>query len=514
MWEDAVESITVSDDGGKRTITVPSWGDAADGKLKDVTVGVLPASVSRHNCPAAPFAVSGVMAGVSAPGAEKTLGVVTILSDSHDAMPTAAAVARAFPTYTAKSSDDRATPEGRGSVTLKGAVHVAAALVSPGDDTLAAVPAEAWARASAAAAAIRLAARLVDTPPAEMDPDAMVREAEAVRDALNEKLAPDGTRIGSNILRYDMLKAGGFGGLVAVGDAAARDGREPALVHLTYTPRTETDDGKDETKRPRRVALVGKGITFDTGGLSIKPRTGMCGMKSDMGGAAAMLAAFKALAELRPPHVEIHLLLCVAENAVGPAAFRPDDVVTAFSGRTIEVNNTDAEGRVVLADGVAYASGPLQCDDVIDMATLTGAQMVATGRHFAGILSDDEAMETAAVAAGKSSGDLTHPLPYAPEFFTREFSSKIADMMNSVKDRSNAQASCAGQLIANHLDAGWKAEGDEAAGEARSGARRWLHVDMAGPSTDKASGRGTGYGVPLLVELLTGNFFTGGPGGK
>ena len=194
----------------------------------------------------------------------------------------------------------------------------------------------------------------------------------------------------------------------------------------------------------------------------------------------------------------------------------------------------------MLADGVAYASGTLRCDDVIDMATLTGAQMVATGRHFAGIVSDDEELESATVNAGKLSGDLTHALPYAPEFFSREFSSKIADMRNSVKDRSNAQASCAGQFIANHLSADWKkkknskntttksdvdksgdddddeeeeeeeeemVEGQDAHADGAARNRRWLHIDMAGPSTDKGNGRGTGYGVPLLVELLTGGSF-------
>ena len=173
------------------------------------------------------------------------------------------------------------------------------------------------------------------------------------------------------------------------------------------------------------------------------------------------------------------------------------------------------------------------------MATLTGAQMVATGRHFAGIVSDDEELESATVRAGKLSGDLTHALPYAPEFFSREFSSKIADMRNSVKDRSNAQASCAGQFIANHLSADWKKkkktknttnksdddksgdddddnddddeeeveDGQDAQSDGAAQNRRWLHIDMAGPSTDKGNGRGTGYGVPLLVELLTGGSF-------
>tara|TARA_B100000405_G_scaffold48103_1_gene31759 strand:- start:3327 stop:4277 length:951 start_codon:yes stop_codon:yes gene_type:complete len=308
-------------------------------------------------------------------------------------------------------------------------------------------------------------------------------------------------------LRYDALKAIGFGGLVAVGDAAARDGREPALVHVKYRPHGAAEEGRSV----RKIALVGKGITYDTGGLQIKGKSGMPGMKTDMGGAAAALGAFKALCQLRPHHVELHLVLCIAENAVGPGAFRPDDVVAPLSGRTVEVNNTDAEGRLVLADGVAYASGTLGCDDVIDVATLTGAQMIATGKNFAGVVSDDEAMERACVVAGRASGDLAHPLPYAPEFFTKEFRSKIADMKNSVKDRSNAQTSCAGQFIANHLDRGWNRADPDGSGEETEGRirRRWLHVDMAGPATNK-DGRGTGYGVALLVHLISGELYAEG----
>ena len=503
VWLEAVAAVQAGDNGGKRAIMVP-WSDN-NGRLKDVIVGVLPTGTSRHNCPAAPFAVDTVLAGVHPPKHGTTLGILAVLASAEDAMPIAVAVARHFPTYTAKSVR---SPTGRcgterGKIALKGAVALALVCASPtapcetpDTDTVN--------RAVHTARAVRLAARVVDTPPAVMDPDALVGEAADVA----MELMRSGADVAFDALRYDKLVANGFGGLVAVGDAAARDGREPALVHVKYRP-TGAAPGS-----VRKVALVGKGVTFDTGGLQIKGKGGMPGMKTDLGGAAATLAAFKALVQCAPSHVELHLVLCIAENAVGPSAFRPDDVITPLSGRTVEINNTDAEGRIVLADGVAYASGTLGCDDVIDVATLTGAQMVATGRHFAGILSDDEEMERACVVAGRACGDLAHALPYAPEFFSKEFGSKVADMKNSVKDRSNAQSSCAGQFIANHLDAKWnKADPNPGADpEVPEGAertrRRWLHVDMAGPSTDKA-GRGTGYGVSLLVQLLNGELYTG-----
>ena len=500
VWLEAVAAVQAGDNGGKRSIMVP-WDNG--GRLKDVLIGVLPTAVSRHNCPAAAFAVNALLAGCQPPAHGQTLGVITALTSTSDAVPIAVAVARHFPTYTAKSvrGGGRGGVE-RGRIALRGRVLVAQTCASPLSCDL---DAETSARVVAVSRAVRLASRVVDTPPAAMDPDALVGEVAAVA---AELAGPThGLDVSWDALRYDALKACGFGGLVAVGDAAARDGREPALVHVKYRP-----SGDAPGSRLRKIALVGKGITYDTGGLQIKGKSGMPGMKTDMGGAAATLGAFKALCQLRPQHVELHLVLCIAENAVGPGAFRPDDVVTPLSGRTVEINNTDAEGRLVLADGVAYASGTLGCDDVIDVATLTGAQMIATGKNFAGVLSDDEAMERACVDAGRASGDLAHPLPYAPEFFTKEFGSKIADMKNSVKDRTNAQTSCAGQFIANHLDRGWnKADPDVSGEEETEGRirRRWLHVDMAGPATNK-DGRGTGYGVALLVHLISGELYADG----
>jgi len=181
------------------------------------------------------------------------------------------------------------------------------------------------------------------------------------------------------------------------------------------------------------------------------------------------------------------LLLCLCENAIGPSAFRNDDILTMLSGKTVEVNNCDAEGRLVLADGVNHATKHIEnLDCVIDMATLTGAQLIATGKKHAGILTNSLDVERRAVDAGLRSGDLVFPLLYAPELLISEFKSDFADMKNSVKDRSNAQTSCAGHFIEDHLEPDYKGG--------------WMHVDMAGPANKGV--RGTGYGVGLILSLL------------
>lgn len=212
----------------------------------------------------------------------------------------------------------------------------------------------------------------------------------------------------------------------------------------------------------------------------------MGGMKHDMGGAAGLVAGFLSAAELGVKK-KVHCILCLAENAIGPTAFRNDDILSMYSGKTVEVNNCDAEGRLVLGDGVAHATKHIEnLDLVVDMATLTGAQLVATGKKHAGILANKEDVEKRAMECGMHSGDLCFPLLYAPELLMDEFKSEVADMKNSVKDRSNAQTSCAGHFIEQHLDESY--EGG------------WLHVDMAGPGSDGE--RGTGYGVGLVLSLL------------
>lgn len=312
---------------------------------------------------------------------------------------------------------------------------------------------------------VRTCARWVDMPPSELYTDKYVEEVQA---RVKEHL----TSVKSTVIRGEQLRDGGYGGLWGVGKASSYP---PALVVLSHTPQGAT----------HTTAWVGKGIVFDTGGLSIKGGLAMPTMKTDMGGSAAIYAAFEA-AVLGGYKENLHALLCIAENSVSAASTRPDDILYMYSGKTVEVNNTDAEGRLVLGDGVAYASRHLSPDVILDMATLTGAQGICTGQKHAAILSNTASMEALGFQAGQVSGDLAYPILYAPELLMKEFDSEVADMKNSVKSRSNAQSSCAGHFIESHIDPSFKGD--------------WIHVDMAGPSYK--DGRATGYGVAFLLELL------------
>ncbi len=403
-----------------------------------VILGVLPEPCSRHNSPSRAWAIPAMVEKL---GARTDAGVLLVVEQDEQALASALAAARSLPLY------DRKTGPARGRTVSLTALGPA----GPVQDT----------RLPVAVEALRQASRLVDMPTRELHTQAFVDEALAL-----------GASIGASVrvIQGELLQAEGLGGLQAVGGAAVHG---PALVLLEHAPAGAT----------KTIALVGKGIVYDTGGLSLKGKDSMPGMKGDMGGAAAVLHAFGAL--VRAGYGErLQAVLCLAENAVGPEAYRPDDIITCASGKTVEVNNTDAEGRIVLADGVAWICRQGLPDVLIDMATLTGAALVATGKVHAGIYSNDEALELAAIAAGKRVGEPVHPFLYAPELHRKEFKSKVADMKNSVKDRNNAQSSCAAQFIANHLP---------------DPAPRWLHIDIAGPALGE---RGTGYGVGLLVELV------------
>jgi leucyl aminopeptidase len=274
------------------------------------------------------------------------------------------------------------------------------------------------------------------------------------------------------------LRAEGFGGLLAVGAASASP---PRLVQLDYAP-----DGA--TSRTPRIVLVGKGITFDTGGLDLKPAEGMLAMKTDMSGSAIVLAV---LADCRDLAVSVKVtgLLALAENGVGGAAYRPGDVITQYGGRTVEIGNTDAEGRIVMADALAYADLRLEPTVLLDIATLTGAARVALGRSMAPVYATDDVLTRALVAAGEATGELLWPMPLV-EDYRAGLDSEVADI-NHIAGIGGGGGSISAALFLREF----------------VGARRWAHLDIAGVGrSDVDRGLhtkgGTGFGARLLLTWL------------
>ncbi len=271
------------------------------------------------------------------------------------------------------------------------------------------------------------------------------------------------------------LAAEGFGGILAVGRGSASP---PRLVRLDYTPRRSG-------RRTRHVVLVGKGITFDTGGLSIKPAEAMTTMKRDMTGGAVVLATMAALAAVDCP-VKVTGLVPMAENAVGGDAMRPGDVITHWGGRTTEVTNTDAEGRLVLADALAYAVAELRPDVLVDVATLTGAMKVALGLHLGGYFATDDTLAGRLADASAVSGERLWRMPLAQEY--------AGLLSSSVADSDNAPGKAGAITAALFL-------------QAFTGGLPWAHLDIASvgdaPEDDGEWTPGpTGFGPRLLLHWL------------
>jgi leucyl aminopeptidase len=270
------------------------------------------------------------------------------------------------------------------------------------------------------------------------------------------------------------LREGGFGGILAVGGGSARP---PRLVELSWRPR-----------RPHRhVVLVGKGITFDSGGISLKPLDGMRLMRKDMGGAAAVCSAVLGAADLGLP-VRVTALAPMAENMVSGGAMRPGDVVRHYGGLTTEVQNTDAEGRVVLGDAIAYAVRRHKPDLIVDLATLTGASHVALGKKTAALFTHDDDLATALSAAGTEVGEPMWRLPLAEEYLPA-ITGGIADLNNNAPGPGALTAA----LFLR-----------EFTGSMRD---RWAHIDMSAPSwSDRPDGPlakgATGWGVRMLLRWL------------
>ncbi|HET7900164.1 MAG TPA: leucyl aminopeptidase [Candidatus Nanopelagicales bacterium] len=329
-------------------------------------------------------------------------------------------------------------------------------------ETLAAV-----ARGRTIAGAVNLARDLVNTPADDLVPDDFAAVALAQADALG---------LGIEVLDENALEENGYGGILAVGKGSAHP---PRLVRLAYRPEGAT----------AHLALVGKGITFDTGGISIKPSLLMHEMKGDMGGAAAALGATVAAATLGLP-VAITTYLCLAENMPSGRAQKPGDVYRAYGGRTVEVLDTDAEGRLVMADALVRAQED-KPDVLIDLATLTGAAVIALGARTAGIMANDDDLRDAVHDAAVRAGETTWPMPQ-PEELRAHLDSHVADIANIplVGRREGGMLSASIFLREFVKDS-----------------QRWAHIDIAGPAynSHRAWGYtprgGTGFAVRTLTQL-------------
>jgi leucyl aminopeptidase len=254
----------------------------------------------------------------------------------------------------------------------------------------------------------------------------------------------------------------------------------PKFIHLTYTPRG---------RRPRkRVALIGKGITFDSGGLDLKTADGMLRMKDDMSGAAAVLGVFQALPQLKPA-VEVHGLIAATENMPSGTAQRPGDIVRAMNGLTIEIGNTDAEGRLTIADALAYAGQVIKPDELIDLATLTGAVVIALGPGVSGLMASQDGLASRVLTAAQSAGESMWRLPLHDEY-RDGLKSDIADL-NNVSSQRGGGAIVAGLFMRDF-----------------TGGIPWAHLDIAGTAfaeREHALGPkgGTGVGVRTVLGYLT-----------
>jgi len=339
---------------------------------------------------------------------------------------------------------------------------------------------EVVARATATAEAVGLVRDLVNTPPNALYPAELAARALAAVEAA----AATGAPISAEVLDEDALEAGAYGGILAVGRGSRRG---PRLVRIDYQPEGAT----------AHLAYVGKGITFDTGGLSLKPPTGMVGMKYDMTGAATVLAATIAAARLGVA-TRLTAFLCIAENMPGGDATRPNDVITIKGGTTVEVLNTDAEGRLVLADGLVAAS-ELQPDGIVDVATLTGAARNTFGFRTTVAMGDpDFSAEVAAAAA--TAGEGLQVLPIGAEW-RAELKSDVADLTNVKSGSAIGGMFVAGAFLQDFI--GRTGESEDAP------QIPWTHLDIAGTANNEGTawgytGKGaTGATVRTLVQLAT-----------
>jgi leucyl aminopeptidase len=322
-------------------------------------------------------------------------------------------------------------------------------------------------RGTVVSRAINVARNYVNEPAAVITPTALANEAEA--------LAKKHKSLTVTILNPKKCAELGMGMFLAVGQGSDQEAR---FIHIKYTP----------VKKPKKkIALIGKGITFDSGGYSLKPSSGMEDMKVDMSGAAAVIASMDAIATLGSEH-EVHAVAACCENLVSGRAYKLGDILKSMDGTTVEINNTDAEGRLTLGDAITYARTKIEPDEMFDFATLTGACMVALGPYTAGVMSDHEALLRNWMAAAERSGEDMWRLPLNPRL-REQLKSPIADMRNT-GDRFGGAITAGLFLKVFAKDT------------------PYVHVDIAGPASVGTSRPatpkgGTGFAVATILEYVT-----------
>lgn len=322
-------------------------------------------------------------------------------------------------------------------------------------------------RGEVIAEAVCNARDFINEPAAAMTPSRMAAEA--------RKLARSHKNLTTKVLTRKECEKLGMGMFLAVGKGSVE---EPKLVHITYKP---------SGKAKKRVALIGKGVTFDSGGYSLKPSASMEDMKIDMSGSAAVVASMGAIAQVGSPY-EVHAVTALCENMVSGGAYRLGDVLTALDGTTVEINNTDAEGRLTLGDAIGYTRSKIKPDEMFDFATLTGACMVALGPHTAGVMSDHEDLVADWLEAASNAGEHMWRLPLTPRL-KDQLKSNIADMRNTGERWGGAIT--AGLFLKHFVKD-----------------TPWVHIDLAGPaSTNREHGAtirgGTGFAVATILEYLS-----------
>ena len=328
-----------------------------------------------------------------------------------------------------------------------------------GDDGLG----EAVEAARVAAEAENFARELQDLPSNVVTPSYLAGRARAIAD--------EHASVTCEVLGREQIAEKEMGGLVAVSQGSAE---EPQLIVLRYEA-----GGDGET-----LGLVGKGVTFDSGGISIKPSGGMHEMKMDMSGAAAVLEAVSAIAKLEIP-INVLAVIPSTENMPSGTAVKPGDIITQLNGKTVEVNNTDAEGRLILADALSYAV-ELGADRIVDLATLTGAVIVALGSTYAGLISNDDALAAEVEGAGGRTGELAWRLPLHPEY--KDLTKGTAADLTNASSKRKASTIYAGSFLEEFVDG-----------------KPWVHLDIAGTAWDvgrEYTGKGpSGFGTRLLIDL-------------